>query len=352
MPSPRLDNRTDFAVFPQVLADKGGEKLVTMVKATFECTSWQGGEVEPAPKKRRRGLRLKDFPWGEPDKSSIAYPCDICVRKPGTDVILVAKAHTPGGKPVPTFDAYAQVGTLRKAVQIHGLRVWEKGGAGISPPRPIAELEVRYDWAWGGFDGSDEAKPVEEARNPVGMGMVRDPSTLTDQRAPQIDDPAAPLKNWRTRPPPAGLGPIGRHWEPRRRYAGTYDAKWKETRAPLLPDDFDYRFNQCASPGLVADNPLLGGEEVKLLNLVPGGGPTLFALPRVAVEIEFTPKDKEPQSFRPHLDTVIIDLMGFVPGQTIAIELVWRACIPAPRVVEQAKVVVRETKWGAPGGNK
>jgi hypothetical protein len=350
MASPRLDNRTDFIVFPHVLADKDGEKLVAMVKATFECASPQGGDVEIAPKKRRRGLRLKDFPWGEPEKSSIAYPADVCVRKPATDVIFVAKAHAPGGKPVATFDAYAAVGTLRKAIQIHGLRVWEEGGAGISPPRPIADIEVRYDWAWGGFDGSDEKKPVEEARNPVGMGCVRDPATLTHQRAPQIDDPAAPLRSWRTRPPPAGLGPIGRHWEPRRRFAGTYDAQWKENRAPLLPADFDDRFNQCASPGLIADPPLVGGEEVKLLNLIPGGGPTLFALPRVAIEVEFRPRDKEPITVRPYVDTLLVDLMGFVPGQAIAIEIVWRASIPAPRYVEQATVSVREVAWGARGG--
>jgi len=349
MASPRVDNRTDFAVFPHVMADRDGEKLVTMVKATFECASAQGGEVEIAPRKRRRGLRLKDFPWDElAEKSSIAFPADLCVRKPGTDVILVAKAYAPGGKPVPTFDAYAQIGHLRKAVQIHGLRVWESGGAGISPPRPIKEIEVRYDWAWGGCDFSNPKKPIGEARNPEGMGCVADASLLTDKQAPQIDDPAAPLKTWRTRPPPAGMGPIGRHWEPRRGYAGTYDAKWKENKAPLLPEDFDDRFNQCASPGLIADPPLVGGEEVKLLNLVPNGGPTLFALPRIAVEIEFRPKDKEPLPIRPHLDTVLIDLVGLMPS-AIAIEMVWRASIPAPRYVDQTRVVVREVKWGVPG---
>src|ERR1700733_3200872 len=207
MASPRLDNRTDFVVFPHVLVDRDGERLVTMVKATFVCGSPQGGEGGVASKKRRRGLRLKDIPWDElADKSSIAFPADICVNKPATDVVFVAKAYAPGGKPVPTFDAYAQVGALRKALQIHGLRVWEQGGAGVSLPRPVKELEVRYDWAWGGCDLTDPAKPVGEPRNPMGMGCVADSSVLTDKPAPQIDDPAAPVKSVRTRPPPAGLG--------------------------------------------------------------------------------------------------------------------------------------------------
>jgi hypothetical protein len=344
MASPRLDNRTDFIVFPHLLMDRDGEKLVTMVKATFECPSPQGGELELVPRKRRRGLRLKDFPWSEKEPTPIAYPADVCIRKPATDVIFVTRAHAPGGVPVPSFDAYAQVGELRKAITIHGLRVWEVDGNGLPPARPIAEIEVRYDYAWGGFDDSDPKKPVEEARNPQGMGCVRDQSTLSDKRAPQIEDPAAPIRSSKTRPPPAGLGPIGRHWQPRRAHIGTYDKVWKEKRSPLLPADFDDRFNQCASPGLIADPPLRGGEDVKLLNLVRGGGPTLFALPRVAVEIEFRPKDGEPESFRPHLDTVLIDLMGSIPGQAIAVELVWRASIRAPRYVDQAKVVVREVK--------
>jgi hypothetical protein len=343
MAKPRLDNRTDFAVFPQVLVDRDGEKLVTMVKATFESRFREGGELELAPKKRRRGIRMKDFPWGEPEVTTTAYPADICVRKPGTDVIFVTKAYAPDGVPVPSFDAYAQVGPVRKAIQVHGPRVWLADGAGLTPGRPLAEIEVRYEHAWGGFDDSDE-KVVEEARNPKGKGCVAKASSLTDKPGPQIEDPAAPIRDWKTRPPPAGLGPIGRHWEPRRRYVGTYGAAWQELKSPLLPDDFDDRFNQCASPGLVADTPLRTGEEVKLLNLVPGGGPTIFSLPRVAIEIEFRPRGEEPRSFRPHLDTVLVDLMAFDPEQAIAVELVWRASIQAPRFVDQAQVMVREVK--------
>jgi hypothetical protein len=346
MAQPRVENRTDFVVHPQVLLDRDGEKLAAIVKATFECASTLGGPVEIAPKNRRRFVRLADVPWGEPEKSSIAYPADTCLRKPATDVVFVARAHAPGGKAVPTFDAYVSVGRVRKAIQIHGLRIWEKDGAGISPPRPVRELEVRYDFAWGGFDASDPEKPVEEARNPVGMGVVSDPKTLTDTQAPQIDDPAAPLRSWRTRPPPAGIGVIGRHWEPRRRHAGTYDDQWKELRAPLPPEDLDDRFNQCATPELVSDPPLIGGEEVKMLNLVPDGGATTFALPRVAIEIEFRCKDREPEIFRPMLDTVLIDTLALRPQQAVAIEMVWRAYVKAPRYVPDARVLVREVAWG------
>ena len=49
----------------------------------------------------------------------------------------------------------------------------------------------------------------------------------------------------------AAFGPVGRHWEPRVRYAGTYDDRWTEDRMPLLPKDFDDRFHNAAPPGLV-----------------------------------------------------------------------------------------------------
>jgi hypothetical protein len=349
MASPRVDNRTDFVVHPQVVLDRDGEKLVCIVKATLECASTLGGALEIAPGPRRRNVRLADVPWGEPEKSSIAYPADLCVRKPATDVVVVARAHAPGGRPVPTIDVYVGVGPLRKALQVHGIRVWERDGTGISAPRPIAQLEMRYDFAWGGFDDSDPERPIEEARNPVGMGVARDPARLTDTQAPHIDDPAAPLKNWKTRPPPAGVGPVGRHWEPRRRYIGTYDQRWEEMRSPLPPEDQDDRHNLCASPGLVADPPLAGGEEVRLLNLVPDGGPTTFTLPRIALEIEFRAKEREPEVFRPHLDTVLVDLLGLRPRQPVAVEMVWRAAVRAPRQVQEARVLVREVTW-TPGG--
>lgn len=343
MDQPPLDNRTDFLAEPQVLVDKDGEKLVTIVKATFELPEG-GGPLDIAPKPRRRKIRPADVPWGEPEKSSIAYPSDLCVRKPGTDVIVVAKAFAPGGKPATAFDVAVRVGRLQKLCKVFGLRVWQAGGNGLSSPLPITDVEMRYDYAWGGQDASDPAKIVEEPRNPVGLGIARDPDSLTHTPAPQIEDPAQPIASIRTRPPPAGIGAIGRSWEPRRRYVGTYDAKWLEERAPLPPLDEDDRVNHCATPELVATPPLVGGEEVALLNLVPGGGATTFALPRVTLDVEVRVAGRAAEVLRPHLDTVVIDtfVMALDPPRPLAVELVWRAAVKAPRRMKDAKVIVRE----------
>jgi hypothetical protein len=340
MDPPSLDNRTGYAVLPQLLMDRDGEKLAVLVKATYELPVG-ATSLEVAPPPRRRGIRLADVPWAELEKSSILYPADLCLRKPGTDVVVVAKAYAPDGRAVPSFDAGVRVGPVAKALRIFGLRVWQKGGGGLSAPRPVAEQELRYDHAWGGYDDSDPDHPVEEPRNPVGTGFVRDPDALTHTPAPSIEDPAEPITSWRTRPAPAGVGAIARHWEPRRRYLGTYDAAWLESRAPLLPADADDRGNLCATPDLVAATPLLGAEEVVLSNLVPGGGATRFALPGVGVEIDVRVKGREPEVVRPYLDTVLVDTL-VVPRRPPTVELVWRAHVKAPRRMKDARILVRE----------
>lgn len=341
MSVPAVDNRTEFAVHPQLLLDVDGEKLVTIVKASFE---WVAGadELELAPAERMRQVRLADIPWGEPEVSSVAYPGDLCLRKPGTDVIVVGRAYAPHGQPVPAFDARVEVGALAKSLRIFGLRIWESGGAGLSSAAPISELDLRWEYAWGGFDDSDPEKPAEEPRNPVGRGKVCDPDALADQPGPQIEDPGALISSYRTEPAPAGVGAIGRHWEPRRRYAGTYDPAWQQTRAPLPPVDLDDRFNHCATPDLVASTPLRGGEAVRLLNLLPGGGATAFALPQVPLHIEFRVPGRDPMRFQPPLDTVLIDLLETNDEKPPAVELVWRAHVKAPRRLTEARVVVRE----------
>ena len=346
MDAPGLANKTEFAVVPKMLVGKDGERLAVIVKATF-MRPVGSDALELAPRAFKRGIRNADVPWGDPKKSSIKYPADLCLAKPGTDVIVVTSAHAPGGKAVPSFDAGIRVGRLEKLVRVFGLRVWEADGAGLSAPRPTTGIELRYDFAWGGIDLTDLMNPVEEARNPVGMGVALDASALTHKAAPFIEDPLHPITSVRTKPPPAGLGAIGRHWEPRRKLLGTYDAAWLEERAPLLPLDFDERANLCASPGLTSIPPLVGGEDVALLNLIPGGGAASFKLPKIRVTTTLKVKDKPPVTLTPYLDTALIDTVGIAALQEkeaidVVVELVWRGVFVPPRRMKDAEVVVTE----------
>ncbi len=341
MSQPSVDNQTEFALHPQLLLDREGEKLVAVAKATFEVNG--DGDVELAPAARRRGIRFADVPWEKSKPESIAYPGDVYLRKPGTDVLFVAKARAPGGRPVPSFDVRVEVGALARSLVVFGRRLWLDGGSGLSAPAPLAEIEVRYDHAWGGRD-EDARGFAEEPRNPIGMGFSRNPSALTLKPAPNLEDPEDLITSARTAPRPAGLGPIGRSWEPRRRYAGTYDRAWKELRAPLLPDDFDDRHNRSASPGLTAETPLEGGERVRTLNLTAGSGALAFELPRVALQMTFEVKGREPAVHEPHLDTVLVDLYSSTVERPAVVEMIWRASVRAPRRLAEARVILRERR--------
>ncbi|MGK3992004.1 DUF2169 family type VI secretion system accessory protein [Sorangium sp. So ce1024] len=337
-----MDNRTDFIAAPFLLVGKAGERLVVVVKATFVRVAAQC-ELELSDRAVQRRIRCADVPWGDPERSSIKYPADLCIAKPGTDVVVVAAAHAPGGRAVPFFDAGVRLGALEKIVRIFGLRVWQAKGAGLSDPRPTTGIEVRYDYAWGGLDQSDPSSPVEEPRNPVGMGIARDPAALTHKPAPFIEDPTDLIGSLSTRPAPAGLGAIGRHWEPRRRYLGTYDAAWRRQRAPLLPLDHDDRTNLCASPGLIGTPALRGGEDVALLNLTPGGGTAVFRLPRTGVEVAMRARGRAPEVLSPDLDTVLIDALA---PSGVVVELVWRASFQPPRRMKDVEIVVTEREAG------
>ena len=341
MSQPRIDNQTELALHPQLLLDRDGEKLVAIAKATFEVDG--DGAVELSPAKRRRGIRFADFPWEKTRPESLAYPGDVCLRKPGTDVVFVARARAPGGKPVPRFDVRVEVGPLSRSLVVFGRRLWLEDGSGLSAPAPVAELDIRYDHAWGGREEDDRGY-AEEPRNPIGMGFTRNAGALSLKPAPSLEDPENLITSARTAPPPAGLGPIGRGWEPRRRYAGTYDQAWQELRAPLLPEDFDDRYNRCASPGLVAETPLVGGERVRTLNLTAGSGVLTFELPRVALQMTFEVKGREPAVHTPHLDTVLVDLYASTAERPATVEMVWRASVRAPRRLDDARVVLRERR--------
>lgn len=343
MEQPDIDNKTDFFAHAQLLLDRDGEKLVTIVKATFEQSA--GGDFELAPPERARGLRFADIPWEKTKPASLAYPADLCLRKPATDVVIVATAHAPQGHPTPSFDVRIEAGPLKKSLIVFGPRIWTKDGYGVSSPTPLHAIDMHYDYAWGGTDDSNPDHFIEDPRNPIGMGVSANPRTLTHKPAPQIEDPSYPIQSSKTSPPPAGIGPIGRSFEPRRKYAGTYDKQWQEQRAPLLPDDFDDRFNQCATPDLIADPPLKGGEQVRLLNLIPGGGVLSFQIPKISLEIQFDIPERPPEIVRPHLDTLLIDLLAIGPKKPPTIELVYRAHTRAPRKLGTARIFIRERTY-------
>jgi hypothetical protein len=272
-------------------------------------------------------VRLADEPWDldSPETSSVRLPSDVCIRKPSTDVIVVGHAVGTYRPKVTELDVFVRVGPVQKTLRVFGTRVWYRNltGLALTAPEPFESLALRWEYAYGGFDDSDPSNPLEDPRNPVGCGLARAVGALVNKPAPRIEDPARLIASERTRPVPAGVGALGRHWEPRRRYVGTMDQRWLRERMPLLPHDFDDRYNQVAPPDLITPKPLAGGEPVRLGNVCEEGA-LAFDLPRIAFFVGARFDDGSLREFRPVLDTVLLR-----PNER-SFEMTWRSAIPMP----------------------
>ncbi|HEY8038206.1 MAG TPA: DUF2169 domain-containing protein, partial [Polyangiaceae bacterium] len=241
-------------------------------------------------------------------------------------VVVVGNAEGVYSPRVKQLDVLVHVGPVKKLLRVFGARVWYRGltGLALSPPEPFERQAIRWEYAFGGFDGTDPEKPLEEPRNPVGRGIARDRASLVDQLAPCVEDPTDLITSEKSRPVPAGVGALGRHWMPRRQYVGTTDELWKRERMPLSPLDFDERYNQLAAPDLITPSPLQGDEPVEVVNMCADGS-MKFPLPRIAFHVGATYDDRSKKEYRSMLDTVLL-----TPSDR-RVELTWRAALLVPR---------------------
>ena len=323
IPTPELQNATQATVqlFAQ-LDPSGALVTVVVVKQRFQILE-SGHAVELS----NAEVRVIDELWDQdaPETSSIKRPSDLVLRKPATDVLIVGSAKSRGGSLVREIDVSIRVGPVSTALHVVGPRSWYDAVTGVAPtaPRPFIDMPLRWEHAWGGHDASDPDDVLEEARNPVGSGVARDPRTLVGTRAPSIEAPGEPIRSHRSSARPAGVGALGRHWEPRRRFVGTYDEQWQEQRMPLPPLDFDERFNQFAPEPLIAPGYLRGGEPVEILGMREDGA-LIFSLPRRDYFVTAFASDG-PRESRCQLDTVILE-----PNDRF-VELTWRAVVQGHR---------------------
>ena len=308
MGHPEIENNTRLAFEPLFLADEKGRPLfVPIMKATYSIL--EGKQLLYAEK--QIPANLPGEYWGDPEFSSYKYEPETAFVKPATDVVLIGHAYAQ--KPGATFvDVGVRVGPVQKVVRVVGDRLLIKrsGNLSVYGPKTFEKIPLVYERTFGGWDRShpNPDKHKFEPRNPVGVGFGYPNGNIEEPvRLPNIEDPKRPWKRWGDRPPPAGLGFISPHWQPRASFAGTYDKKWDETRKPLLPTDFDRRFFNAASPGLIAPGYLRGNEPVAIVNASPGGRIS-FNLPGVpppwcAVEL----RGGKEEVLQTQLDTVIIN---------------------------------------------
>lgn len=290
------------------LADEEGiPLLVPILKSSYDIQ--YGNEL--ILKSAAEPIGISGEHWGEPESSSYKYEPETAFVKPATDLILIGHAHASRAGMKETLVSL-QVGPLKKTVKVVGDRVWGKalGKTMMTSPVAFEKIPLIYERAFGGWDRShsDPEKHTFEPRNPVGTGFRSKKGNFEEGvRLPNLEDPKHPLKSYGDTPPPAGFGFISPNWQPRASFAGTYDEKWMKVRMPLLPTDFDRRFFNAASPGLIASGYLKGNEPVLIENASPGGRLS-FDLPGVPPpKIHVELRGGVHHDLTTNLDTVIIN---------------------------------------------
>lgn len=331
-----VTNETRFKVDRVFARDaEGAEVWIVAVRGTFSFTP--DGQVDVAPDQQDVCLAPEYF--GEAGRTSLRYDMDLVRTKPGTDVVLHAGAHAPGGWAAPAVEVSWTVGPLSKKLRVTGDRVWEMGWSDLVPgrPEPFLSLPIRYEHAWGGLLPDTGAR---DPFNPVGVGA----DATLGSPVPNIEDPRNPIQSSRHTGPAAGFGPIPYQWQPRLKFAGTYDEAWQKERQPLVPRDFQDAYFCCAPPDQQIRGFLQGGEEVILRNLTPEGL-VRFRLPRVNLGFN-TRIAGGVTHHRGELHTVIIE-----PEERRLI-LVWQSALPCHHTLYTLKETIAFEKEHVPLGGR
>lgn len=322
MGHPEIVNDTPFALEVTELSDEHGQGLIVpIVKATFDIRQ-QGLELSS----EQRPVTFSGEHWGDPDLTPYKLEPETAFCKPDTDLVLVGTAHF--GRGVTQSEVSFQVGDSVQRLRVTGDRAWHRSGVGIraTPPRAIDRLPLSYEFAYGGWDRThaDVAQHHCHEPNPSGRGYRAKGATFRDgSPLPNIEAFGCTLDAYDGPCQTVGFGFTGHHWQPRRQLGGTYDAAWQRDRSPLLPRDFDRRFFNAASAGLVRRGRLRGDEPL----MVRGARDAAISarLPGVAAPVcQILRRGAGMTTLSTELDTVIVDI------DAMQVLLLWRGALPAP----------------------
>jgi hypothetical protein len=300
----QVENATPFAAQRNWVRDRNGAEVwIVSVKGTYGINA--DGSVDLLNDQEE--VRFAPVFRGDPAKSSLLYDSDLMPSKSAVDVILNATAYAPVGSPARQVEVSVSIGDWRKDLWVSGDRTWEYGFWGVAAgrPMPFTTMPISYERAFGGVQTDQDGRVRGwEQRNPVGTGFAIDEQGAHGQALPNVEFGNERISSWRDRPAPAGFGAIAAHWTPRRELAGTFGEEWKTERQPLVPDDFDDGFYQCAPKDQQIEG-LRGDEVVTLTNLTPEGY-LQFRLPRVAFGFR-TRFGKKSVDHSSRLQTVVIE---------------------------------------------
>jgi hypothetical protein len=316
----------NYTPFPHMTFEKygvyGALFDVIVFRGTFRL---KGGGLLADLAEDQRPLVMADEYHDDPQTSSLKFETDLVLYKKQTDIHVIGLAHAEKERPVTGWVASISVGNFTKSLHIHGPCQWEyhHNSWQLTPPKSISQIPLRYEYAFGGcwidVDGTEQVFQ----QNPVGRGYYPDINQLDTSSsyfAPQIDDGQFAALAYTS--VPQGLGPMSRWWDPRLKFAGTYDDAWRSSRFPLLPDDFDVQFYQSAHPEMRYPGFLSGRKPILLKGLLPESPRILTALPEYKPVCVLTDGKNHNHTLAPNLDTLTFDL------DERLIHATWRLTIP------------------------
>lgn len=301
-------NNTPFKSGKVITKDNetGKNIFILAVKATYEFN--HHGDLKIA--EEQEDLFDTAIFFGEERYSSVQYPPDLWIQKPLVDLIVNGSAYAPNSEPIQKVVASISLGTWEKEIQIIGDRYWisEFGFLKRTEPDPFLKKDIIYENAFGGYDQSEDAPPVEERqyhlKNPVGTGFAVKRKYLEGLKLPNIEVVGKKTgKNARGNEV-EGLGAIDLTWFPRVGYSGTYDENWQKNRYPRYPDDFDPGYYQWAPEDQQFEN-ISPGESIRLIHLTQTGEIRL-KLPSVDLKIDTT-LNSSSIDMVPKLQTLLIE---------------------------------------------
>ena len=296
----QLVNRTPFtAQLLPMLETNGASVLRVVLKAGYEILD--NGQLCRA--EEQPVVVMADEYWGEPGRSSVRVETDVSLHKPYTDLLVQGEAIPIRGGKVRELEVLLRYqGRPFKRLLVTGDRRWERGllGWNMTPPLPFDRMPLVYERAFGGADALGC-----EPRNRCGTGYAsRLGHEFEGTAVPNIEFLEQRMSSPGALPTPAGLGPLAKSWEPRLSWAGTYDSAWLEDQFPLLPKNFDSRFNQSAPSDQWLPRPR-GGERLEISGM-RSEGPLHIVLPACQVRLLLRYVDRfVERSFE--VDTIQVD---------------------------------------------
>ncbi|MFT8417231.1 MAG: DUF2169 domain-containing protein [Acetobacter sp.] len=334
----KIINETKCAV--TIIDDsKGEESPVIIVKACFDLT-----QNLPAQFSDNCPEFSNDVLYKDEIGRSLAWANDLERYKPNFDFLVLGSFFAPEGKAVPQSMVGFQFGPMEKRLRIIGPRVATVDGDGqwsVTPPTPLTELALRWEFSAGGLD---------DARNPFGMGaeaMPREnncPGAL--YKLPMIeavdDPPWTPVRSV----VPANMVPEPSFFSSRQKKMGTRDRRWTLFRAPLPPLDFDPSVANSAPAGQQAVGEPYGHEVMRFANMHPSHPIFSATLPESVPFVAFAPVGSDhacPVWLK--LDTIVAQ-----PDQE-KLTLLWRAPLPDIKSSHDVELLVCEI-WPVEGSRQ